>query len=263
MNATVLMNGSVFTSFERSAQGKPKTERLVSFLAAGALVVGLGTALWSGAMPKALPKEKPVEITFVPEPVVEAPKPEQTARPKPAAAAAPVVPKHLKKVIVETPPPAKPLEAPTEGPQAPLAEADPSQDKGVMVAGGDAAGDPAGLEGGSAQGKAGGVVGGDVKSTAVAVDVPENAVPPRPFDDNAIPEYPAAAKAAGATGMVVLKVIIDEDGRVVQVIKMRGDEPFVTSAITAVKTWRYQPATQGGKPLRVFRLVKIPFQLNH
>lgn len=259
MNATVLMNGSVFTSFEKAGEGKSQTERLVSFLAALALVSGLGAVMWSGAAPKALPQEKPVEITFMPEPAVEAPKP---AQPKVAAAAAPVVPKHLKKVVVETPPPAKPLEAPVEAPQGPLAEADPSQDKGVVVAGGDAAGDPAGLEGGSAQGKAGGVVGGDAQATAVAVDVPENATPPRPYDDNAIPEYPAAAKAEGVTGMVVLKVVIDEQGHVVQVIKMRGDEPFVTAAMTAVKTWRYQPAMQSGKPLRVFRLVKIPFHLN-
>jgi protein TonB len=57
-------------------------------------------------------------------------------------------------------------------------------------------------------------------------------------------------------------VIIDEDGKVVQVQKMRGDEPFVAAATAAVKTWRYHPAMQSGKKLKVFRLVKIPFQLN-
>jgi protein TonB len=260
------MNTTVFTSFEPNRASRRSPERVLSFLAAGMLVVGLGAAVWRLEPPKVPPKEKPVQITFLPEPVVEAPSPPQPVQTKPiAAAAAPVVPKHLKKIIVDTPPPVKPLAAPVETSLQPLAEADPSEDKGVMVVGGDAAGDPAGLEGGSLEGKAGGIVGGDEKAplaNVAAIDMPDDATPPKPFDDNAVPEYPTAAKAAGKTGTVVLKVIIDEDGKVVQVQKMRGDEPFVAAATAAVKTWRYHPAMQSGKKLKVFRLVKIPFQLN-
>jgi periplasmic protein TonB len=199
--------------------------------------------------------EKQVEVKFVEELAEpEPPPPPKIKKAPPPAAAAPVVPDHLKTVIVDTPPPVKPLEAPIEMDKAPLKEADPSQDKGVMVVRGAGQGDPAGLEGGTLGAEA------PMQKTE-APALPEQAEPPRPSDDNLPPEYPIEAKASGKTGTVILKVVIDETGNVEDVKIMRGDEPFVAAALAAVKSWKYEPAKLGGKAIRVYRIIKIPFQL--
>ncbi len=77
-----------------------------------------------------------------------------------------------------------------------------------------------------------------------------------------MPAYPQEARAAGKTGTVVLKVVILADGRVADVQVMRGDEPFVSEAVRAVKNWRYEPARYKGHPITVYRIIQIPFKLN-
>lgn len=201
-----------------------------------------------------------VDVTFVekvakPEPPPPPPPEPVIEKPKPPPAAAPVIPKDMKVRKLEAPPPPKELVAPKEMPQAVPEEADPSEDKGIAVYGEPGDGDPAGLEGGSADGVAGGQVG--------AIALPEDADPPLPVDDNAPPAYPQEARAAGKTGMVILKIVIRADGSVdtdnIQV--MRGEEPFVSSALAAVKTWRYEPARYQGQAITVYRIIQIPFKL--
>ena len=75
------------------------------------------------------------------------------------------------------------------------------------------------------------------------------------------PEFPAEAKAAGQQGMVILKIVVTQDGRVGAVKVMRGEEPFVAAALAAVKTWRFDPALVDGQPTPVFRILKIPFRI--
>lgn len=249
----------MFDAFESNPNQLSSTSHM-----AGSLVVSILLAMFviyalslaGQSVVKAV--EKTVEVTFVEEIKNEPPPPPPPKLMKvPAPAAAPVVPVHLKTVVVDTPPPVKPLEAPQEISKAPLQEADPSQDKGVVVVG-NGPGDPAGLEGGSQ----GGVAGGEVNAPKVhAQALPENASPPKPSDDNEPPEYPLAAKEAGETGLVVLKVTIDEQGRVDDISVMKGGAPFVEAALKAVKTWRYSPALLDGKAIRVYRIIKIPFQI--
>lgn len=228
-----------------------------SAFVAGAMVFAIGLILSAAGKHVVQKVEKAVEVTFVeeapPEPV-KPPPPAPKLKAAPPPAAAPVVPDHLKKIVVDTPPPVKPLEAPVAVDKAPLAEADPAQDKGVIVVG-QGEGDPAGLEGGTV----GGVAGGQVKPEAPAL--PEKASAPVPLDTNAVPEYPADAKAAGLGGMVILKVVIDAGGAVEDVVVMRGESPFVEAALKAVKTWRYEPARVDGQAMRVYRIIKIPFRL--
>jgi TonB family protein len=66
----------------------------------------------------------------------------------------------------------------------------------------------------------------------------------------------------GVEAEVVLKIEISEQGDVVDVQVVRGDEPFLTAAIAAVKTWKYSPAVDDGTPVASTRVVKIPFRLN-
>src|SRR5262249_33845178 len=199
---------------------------------------------------------KSVDITFVekiarPEPPPPVSPPVQQQAPP---AAAPVIPKDMKVRKLDKPPPPKELVAPKAMPQAAPKEADPSQDKGIAAYGEPGTGDPAGLEGGAQGGVAGGQVG--------AIALPEDAEAPLPAKSNSPPAYPQEARATGKTGTVILKVVILADGRVADVQVMRGDEPFVSAALAAVKTWKYEPARYKGQPISVYRIIQIPFKLN-
>lgn len=88
------------------------------------------------------------------------------------------------------------------------------------------------------------------------------AIPPSPRADNALPIYPETARHRGIEAEVILKVEISAAGEVLSAKVIRGDEPFATAALTAVRAWRYAPATLDGKPVRFIRLVKIPFRLH-
>jgi len=227
-----------------------------AFLMASALLAAVGYATVTYQPETTVhpaPKAEKVDVTFVEKiekpapPPAPPPKPEpQVSKAPPSQAPAPVVPKHLKKVNVDQPLKVKKLAAPTKVKKMKLAEADPSKDKGVKVYGSGPA-DPAGREGGG--------------GTETAMNLPDNATPPRPLNTNADPMYPQAAKSAGKTGIVILKVVIGTRGRVEHIQVLRGEAPFVESAVEAVKDWRYRPARRDGQPLRVYHIVKIPFRL--
>ncbi|QRK09481.1 TonB family protein [Archangium violaceum] len=93
------------------------------------------------------------------------------------------------------------------------------------------------------------------------IQLPEKATAPRELASNVQPEFPQSARASGREGLVILKIIVTEDGRVGDISVMRGEEPFASSAIAAVRTWRYSPALLDGRPISVYRVVKIPFRL--
>jgi periplasmic protein TonB len=78
---------------------------------------------------------------------------------------------------------------------------------------------------------------------------------------NMPPAYPESARKKGAEAVVKLKVRISATGEVTDVTLLAGDEPFAAAAIAAVKAWRYQPATDEGKPVASTRIVSIPFRL--
>jgi len=83
----------------------------------------------------------------------------------------------------------------------------------------------------------------------------------KPSKNNEPPAYPKAARNAGKTDSVVLKVRITTSGHVEDIQVVEGEEPFVLAAIEAVKKWRYQPARYQGKPISVYRIIKIAFKL--
>jgi protein TonB len=93
------------------------------------------------------------------------------------------------------------------------------------------------------------------------INLPENATPAQPAADNVAPVYPADKKAEGVEGLVVLKIVITESGAVGDVQVLKGDEPFVSAAVSAVRRWRYSPALVDGQPVASYKVVKIPFRL--
>lgn len=266
MSATAQPVGpSVFGSYGGGDDGRDRRSWLVATFGSTAIYVAIAVlAVMLGSATKQVLEEKPVDVTFVekvvkepppPPPPAPPPKPMPEVKPQAPAAAAPVVRPEQKVRKLEKPPPKKEMVAPREMPKEAPKEADPSQDKGVAVYGEPGQGDPAGLESGVAQG---GVVGGMVGG---AIALPEDAIPPKPLESNPTPPYPQEARAAGKTGMVILKVVILADGHVGDVQVMRGEEPFVSAAVATVKQWKYEPARAQGQPITVYRIIQIPFKL--
>lgn len=66
------------------------------------------------------------------------------------------------------------------------------------------------------------------------------------------PVYPKAWIEAGRAGSVLVEFFIDESGRTrLPVLAGHNDHFLASSALTAIKTWRFEPPTHGGKPVLV------------
>ena len=76
------------------------------------------------------------------------------------------------------------------------------------------------------------------------------------------PEYPESAREAKAEGDVVLKIVIDEQGRVRNptVSKSSGNADLDKSALETIAQWTFQPATLEGKPVAVYFTITIRFK---
>jgi periplasmic protein TonB len=77
------------------------------------------------------------------------------------------------------------------------------------------------------------------------------------------PEYPAIAKEAGVSGLVVAQVLVGRDGRVLDV---RIDEDHSVlmlneAAVRAARQWVFTPAFANGQPVAVWVAVPFNFRL--
>ncbi|MEW5741973.1 MAG: energy transducer TonB, partial [Myxococcota bacterium] len=170
--------------------------------------------------------------------------------------------------VVEPPPLAAPapapaaaaMVAPKEIPKGPAPESDQAVEAIAVAVGGTGDGSGTALGGGE----------GDVESAAPVVasagtsgpvNLPEDADPPEPSEDNVAPEYPEAARTTGQEARVVLKVVVERDGRVGRIQVLKGEEPFVSAALAAVKQWTYEPARLDGEAIAVFKIVDLKFKL--
>ena len=79
----------------------------------------------------------------------------------------------------------------------------------------------------------------------------------------AAPVYPLTARKLGETGKVVLRVELDETGRLVasDVAHSSGFTRLDEAALAAVKSWRCQPAMRAGQALRVVSMESFDFRL--
>jgi len=62
-------------------------------------------------------------------------------------------------------------------------------------------------------------------------------------------------------GTVVLRVLIDENGRVNQVLVVTGVDQLTEAAVVAVRKWTYRPALKRGAAAPVWLEVPIRFDL--
>jgi protein TonB len=77
------------------------------------------------------------------------------------------------------------------------------------------------------------------------------------------PTYPFRAKRRGVEGKVVVRFLVDKQGRVSQSTVVRADPEgvFEQSALKAVRQWRFQPGTKDGRPVATWVQVPIRFEL--
>lgn len=77
------------------------------------------------------------------------------------------------------------------------------------------------------------------------------------------PAYPALSRRLGEEGKLVLRVELDENGRVhiAQVVNSSGFKRLDEAAMVAVKTWRCNPPQRNGQPVRAIALQPFNFVL--
>lgn len=77
------------------------------------------------------------------------------------------------------------------------------------------------------------------------------------------PEYPAISRRMGEEGKLVLRVELDENGRIddAKVINSSGYERLDAAALTAVKSWQCNPSLRNGQPVRAVALQPFNFVL--
>ena len=75
--------------------------------------------------------------------------------------------------------------------------------------------------------------------------------------------YPPAALSARREGSVGLRVLVGEDGRVIEVVVERpsGYAPFDEAACSAVRAALFKPYTVNGEPRVVLVRIPIDFTL--
>ncbi len=77
------------------------------------------------------------------------------------------------------------------------------------------------------------------------------------------PLYPESARRARQGGTVILRTVIDESGRVIDVTIVKGlGFGLQQAAIDAVTKWRFSPATMNGRPVKVFFNLTVQFSLS-
>jgi protein TonB len=76
-------------------------------------------------------------------------------------------------------------------------------------------------------------------------------------------EYPKVAREAEVEGIVVLKVTIDENGRVIAVSVVKSEsQMFDQAAMDAMRQWVFAPAEQSGNPVKATVTIPLRFTLN-
>jgi periplasmic protein TonB len=79
------------------------------------------------------------------------------------------------------------------------------------------------------------------------------------------PHYPDSARRDGKEGRVLLRVLVDEEGRTkaIEVNTSSGHEMLDQAAIEALKKWRFVAARASGKPVETWVKIPIEFQLSN
>ena len=77
------------------------------------------------------------------------------------------------------------------------------------------------------------------------------------------PDYPASARADGKEGRVLLRVLVDEEGKskIVEINDSSGSRVLDQAAAEAIKRWRFLPARYGGTAMASWVKIPVDFRL--
>ena len=142
-------------------------------------------------------------------------------------------------VATQNPPPAEKVKAanPETGTVPESGDA-PTEAEAPETAGGAAASD-----GTASPKKRGPISGGVLNGKALSLPQPDA----------------AAAKAAGATGVVVVRVTIDEQGNVISAVPVSGPAPLHAASVSAALQARFAPTLLVGEPVQVTGVITYSF----
>ena len=73
------------------------------------------------------------------------------------------------------------------------------------------------------------------------------------------PTYPAIAYAARAQGEVEVRLIIDEEGKVIAAAAISGHPLLQSACVTAARDAEFSPTLLNGKPVKVSGVIKYNF----
>lgn len=73
------------------------------------------------------------------------------------------------------------------------------------------------------------------------------------------PQYPPIARAARASGTVVVQVLIDENGSVVSAKAVSGPPLLLATAVAAARQARFSPTKLSGQPVKVTGVIQYNF----
>jgi TonB family protein len=79
------------------------------------------------------------------------------------------------------------------------------------------------------------------------------------------PEYPEDARKAGVSGRVLLEVLVKQDGTPGDITVKEGIAGYPSldeAAVTAVRQWKFKPATKDGKPAETTVAIPVMFRLD-
>ena len=83
------------------------------------------------------------------------------------------------------------------------------------------------------------------------------------YSDTPKPLYPEIARREGREGRVLLRVLIDEQGKTksIEINRSSGSLPLDNAATDALKRWRFYPARAGDKPVESWVTIPVDFRL--
>ncbi len=133
---------------------------------------------------------------------------------------------------------------------------------------------PGGVPGGVPGGIPGGILSKQLPLPPPPKPVEEPAPAPKPkpiFVGGSIQEakliykepaqYPPLALKARIQGVVLLRVTVDEEGKVSDIKVISGHPLLIPAAVTAVSHWKYKPTIFNGHPWPVIATVAVNFML--
>ena len=75
------------------------------------------------------------------------------------------------------------------------------------------------------------------------------------------PRYPSDARAKGITGAVVVRIVVDEAGKVIAAQPMSGPDLLVKAATQSARQARFRPTKLSGQPVKVTGTITFNFTL--